>query len=718
MSEILAPAGDKRSAGSASRPTGSGVNPQGAAAPRIMPPEFTSGEQTEILAPAGGEEQLVAAVRCGAGAVYLGAKGFNARRNAKNFDETSLPAAVRYCHERGVRLYVTVNTMILDEELPMLEEEAALIAQSGADAVIVQDMAVLRLFRNRYPSIARYASTQTAVHNVDGAKRLADMGFDGVVLAREMTLSEMEKVCAAVPVRMEAFVHGAHCMSLSGGCYLSAMLGGRSGNRGLCAQPCRLDWHCGGRDHCLSLKDMSLLQHVREMEQIGVDSFKIEGRMKRPEYVAAAVTACRQALAGEPYDLDTLRAVFSRSGFSDGYLTGKRDASMFGYRTKDDVTGAEGVLKELARLYDREQPLIPVSMRFEADAAHSALTVSDGTHEAAVGGAVPEAARTRALDAESAKTSLSKTGGTPYYVQNIDTSIADGLMLPNAALNALRRDALAALTAQRGETPAHEAQPFAFPQIAPHSPATPVFWGRFYKREQIANPDFFAKILLPAETVTAADIAAYGDKLIAELPAVLYPEREAAFGKTLEALRDAGLTAVMADNIYGAELGHRLGLTVYGGFGLNIANSQSLDEYARQGLAGVTLSMELNSAKLRRIGGELPRGILAYGYLPLMRWRNCPVKAAVGCAECRQSGSLTDRMGVAFSVECGNRNYSTLLNSVPLHIADRLPEGMDWYLLYFTGETPAEVRRVTEDYALRRKSDSPRTGGLYNRELL
>ena len=325
-----------------------------------------------ILAPAGGFAAVTAAVRCGADAVYLGAKHFNARRNAENFDDATLSETVRFCHERSAKVFVTVNTLVTDGEMDMLREEADQIAASGADAVILQDAAVMRLFRDRYPELPRHASTQTAVHNSDGAKYLEDLGCETIVLARELTLSEMEKICSRLTTATgEAFVHGAHCMSVSGACYLSAMLGGRSGNRGLCAQPCRLDWHCGAGDNVLSLKDMSLLHHAREMADAGVATFKIEGRMKRPEYVAATVTACRAALDGKSYDEDTLRAVFSRSGFTDGYLTGKRDKSMFGYRTKDDVQSAEKVLHSLSALYEKETPRVGVTMHFSLSASAS-----------------------------------------------------------------------------------------------------------------------------------------------------------------------------------------------------------------------------------------------------------------------------------------------------------------------------------------------------------
>ena len=674
---------------------------------------------SDILAPAGGPEQLTAALRCGADAVYLGAGDFNARRNAKNFSADELRQAVQDCHERGARLYVTMNTMVLDEEREALERTADMIAQCGADAAIVQDMGVLRLLQNRYPSLRRYASTQTAVHNADGAKRLVDMGFDGIVLAREMTLAEMEAVRKAVDVHVEAFVHGAHCMSLSGACYLSAMLGGRSGNRGLCAQPCRLDWRCGEGHHVLSLKDMSLLEHLRDMAAIGIDTFKIEGRMKRPEYVAAAVTACRKALAGEAYDPESLRAVFSRSGFSDGYLTGRRNADMFGSRTREDVTGAQGVLKSLAGLYHKETPRVPVKMHFAAGEGFSRLTVSDAEREITADGEEPQAALTRPLDEEAARKNLGKTGGTPYFVEEFSAAIAPGLMLPASALNALRRDALEQLSEARRALRPHEAKPWTepLPETRP-ADKEPALWARFAGPEQVTGAEFWEKIILPAESIRPEDAEVYGEKLLAELPALCFPTEAAALERTLEALKGAGLQAVIADNIYGLALGQRLGLAVYGGFGLNIANTGALRAYEAQGLKAATLSFEPAMARLKALGGALPRGIMAYGRLPLMRWRNCPVKAGIGCAACGGRGTLTDRMDVEFPVECREKKYSSLLNSLPLHIGEKDWRGFDFALLYFTKESRAECEKILQDYRHRRKADGPRTGGLYYRQLL
>ncbi len=673
----------------------------------------------EILAPVGGQEQLIAAVRCGADAVYLGAKGFNARRNAANFGDEELSAAARYCRERGVRLYVTVNTLVLDGEMPALEEAAEIIAAAGADGVILQDMAAAELFRRRCPHILRVASTQTAVHNTDGARFLEDAGFQSFVLARELSLDEMEKICRAVEIPAEAFVHGAHCMSVSGACYLSAMLGGRSGNRGLCAQPCRLDWKCGGGDHVLSLKDMSLIGHIRALGDVGVASLKIEGRMKRPEYVAAAVTACRCARDGEPYDGETLRAVFSRSGFTDGYLTGARDGDMFGFRTKEDVTDAAPVLKKLRALYRKERQSVPVDMTFAMDGSSSGLTASDGTHAVSVPGPAPEAAVYRALDGENARRSLEKTGGTQYYVNQFKAEIAPGLTLPASALNAMRRDALAALDDLRGAVPPRaRGEEYVTAPAVPHRAEAPSpLWARFFRAEQIAGEEVLGRIILPLGAITPALLARFASRLTGELPAVCFPADEAALEARLARLRDAGLEELWTENIYGIALGRRLGLAIRGGFGLNVTNTRALEFYAGEGLESLTVSFEVPMSAVKALGGSVPRGVAAYGCLPLMRWRNCPLRAHIGCAACGGRGELTDRRGVAFPVECGEKRFASLLNSVPLDIAGR-DDPADYRLLWFTRESREACAAVIGRFAAGARPEGPHTGGLYYRKLL
>lgn len=397
----------------------------------------------EILAPVGGDEQLKAAVRCGADAVYFGMGNFNARRNADNFSDENLAQVIKYCHDREVKVYITINTIVKPSELADMKRAVDLAIDAGADSLIVQDMAVFSYAKGR---IHLAASTQMAVHNVAGAKLAKEMGFDRVVLARELSLKEIAEINSKVDVETEVFVHGAHCMSVSGNCYVSSMIGGRSGNRGLCAQTCRLGWKCEGSEYCLSLKDLSYMTHIAQLIDAGVSSFKIEGRMKRPEYVAASVTALKDAIAGREPDMKTLQSVFSRSGFTDGYLTGKRDSSMFGHRTKEDVVAADGVLKDLAKLYERETYQRPVDMTLVVkEGVPAKLTCVSGDRKSSVTGPVPEKAIKMPIDFEYAKKSLSKTGGTVYVLDKLVCDIDEGLMLPASALNAMRREALDAL---------------------------------------------------------------------------------------------------------------------------------------------------------------------------------------------------------------------------------------------------------------------------------
>lgn len=678
-------------------------------------------QKPEILAPVGGKEQLLAAVRCGADAVYLGAKGFNARRNAENFDEYSLTDAVSYCHARGVHVHVTVNTLIMDSEIGALEETAQQIADSGADAVIIQDLGVMRLFRDHYPTIKRHASTQMAIHNTDGVLLMQDLGFDRVVLARELSLHEIEKINRAASIETEVFVHGAHCMSVSGACYLSAMLGGRSGNRGLCAQPCRLNFRFGRHEYALSLKDLSFIQHMQELESAGVAAFKIEGRMKRPEYVAAAVTACRDALEGKTPDVERLRAVFSRSGFTDGYLTGRRTPDMFGHRRREDVIASERVYDELAGLYKNERQTIPVDMHLTLTETISRLDVICGSTAVSVTGAVPQVARTRPTDYGTAKRSLEKTGGTPFFLRSFSANLTGNVMLPVSELNMLRRSALDQLLKKRGHTVPHVYHPVleAKHPAAVHIAADmPALWARFEAASQIPeNSSRFARILLPAEVLfhEPALFQQFGDRLIAELPALLFPEQEDSFAAQLNQLKLLGLQDVLTDNIYGLRLAKRFGLRVHGGFGLNILNTVALDTYQRIGLSSATVSFELSMQKIRHLGGALPRGILAYGHLPLMRMRACPAKS--DCTTCNGHPVLADRRGVTFPLLCHRKAYTTLLNSIPLYIADKQIDGVDHLILYFTDEQSATCGRIIQMFLENATPDFERTNGLYYRSL-
>lgn len=673
----------------------------------------------EILAPAGAREQLEAAVRSGADAVYFGAGSFNARRNAENFSGDSFPAAVDYCHERGVKAYITLNTLVKDTELEALYDTLELIAQSGADAVIVQDPAVAETVRGCCPTLPLHASTQMAVHNAAGAVFLRDLGFKRIVLARELSITEIREICRKADTEIEVFVHGAHCMSASGMCYLSSVLGARSGNRGLCAQPCRLDFKAEGREYALSLKDMCLAGRLGELTEAGVTSFKIEGRMKRPEYVAAAVTAYRRAARGESYDLEALKNVFSRSGFTDGYAAGKRDLSMFGYRTKDDVAASQSALAGLHALYKDEYKRVPLTVSFTARENENALlAVSDGVHTVTAAGSVPEKALKMPLTEELAAKNLLKLGGTFYRAETLTSDIGPDLMLTASSLNAMRREACEKLTALRGERRPH---PFARPADVfpePHRPAVPELRLRFRRVSDVPENVRCDMLILPCSGITEKIAEKYGGILCAELPALIYPSEEEAAAKTLSSLAGMGVKKALCNNVGAIPPVLAAGLEPIGGPLLNVLNSKSLAVLSSLGVKDVTVSPEISFDLFAKLSSDVKTGLIAYGHLPLMHFRCCPMQGKDGCGACTGERFLTDRRGEKFRVLCEKRKYSVLYNPVPLYVGDKTVPAADHLTLYFTDETKEQAAQVTETFINGKSLAQRRTAGLYDKKLL
>lgn len=683
-------------------------------------------KHAEILAPAGGEAQLRAAVLCGADAVYLGLRGFNARAGAENFDENTLPQTVGWCHARGVRVYVTLNTLVTDRELPQWLHSLDAVAAAGVDGVLVQDLGLAKIIRQRYPTLPLHASTQMTIHNLAGARLLEEMGFAQVVLARELSKEEIAAICAGTSMRCEVFVHGALCMSVSGQCYLSSVLGERSGNRGRCAQPCRLDFKSHGRGYALSLKDLTLTDRLRELEALGVASFKIEGRLKRPEYVAAAVTACRQSLAGEVPDLETLQSVFSRSGFTDGYYTARRDLTMFGTRTREDAAAAAAVLGKLSALTRNEVGRLPVDMVLTmAPGEPATLAVTDGTHRVEVAGEVPQTALTRPTDEELARRALEKCGGTPFYLQNLTCHIGEGLMLPLSALNRLRAAALTALAEARSVVVPYPQAPAAAGEPAGRARPTgaPRLGCRLAAAAQMtpAIRRGGGRLSLPLhELAERPELLETGaERWVAELPAFCAPQQEEAVMRALRKLKEQGLTTALCGNLGSLLMAREAGLRIIGDYGLNIINSPAAQQAAALGCDEITLSFECERNAARNIHSPVPIGVIAYGRLPLMLLRNCPGKTAAGCGDCRGINHITDRRGEDFPLQCQNRQYTHLLNPRPLFLSDRLPEWdfCDFLTLRFTTETPAECDAILEMYQTGAAPAGPFTRGLYYRTL-
>ncbi|MBQ9901216.1 MAG: U32 family peptidase [Clostridia bacterium] len=707
-----------------------------------------SRNKIEILAPAGSREQLVAAVRSGADAVYLGAGGLNARRNAENFSTfPQLREAVEYCHASGVQVHLTSNILVRDDEWDQAEQLIGQACALGADAVIVQDAGLARTIRTAAPELVMHASTQMSLHTPGGAMAAAGMGFKRAVLSRELSGKEIADIVAVSPIETEVFIHGALCMCLSGQCLFSAVLGGRSGNRGLCAQPCRLPFRVtgdrSGFDGCMSLKDMSHIEYIPALEEMGVASVKIEGRMKRPEYVAAAVTACRLMRdEGEvPADLsEKLMAVFSRSGFTDGYFTGKRGRGMFGTRTKEDVVSASSaLLGSLHPLYKNEFQRVPLQMKLTAadEALPASLEVCDRDgHSVAVTGEKPQPARNATFSEEYAGRILGKTGGTPFYLDSVQAEVGEGLTLPSSALSSMKREALERLDSLR-----RAAKPIAFdPDAANGKPSKRRCFGNekpalrviFRRAEQVPEElRGVSMVYLPLET-EGETLARIAQKLRAQkiIPAVEAPRGLFGAEKQIEACAmQAGLHGMEDIMIHNAGLipvMKKIGMTIHGGFGLNVFNSRSLDEYAELGISDSELSLELTLAQIAVLTSRQPRGMIIRGRIPMMITRNCPAALSPkGCAglskqtENEKYCSLTDRTGRELPVLCRtgcSEIFNPVMMSVVGNVAGKTRDelSLDWVTLSFTTESREECAAIISAYTQGTPlKESGITSGLY-----
>ena len=682
----------------------------------------------EILAPVGNEEMLRAAVFSGADAVYLGFSGFNARTSANNFDADTLKDAVRFCHARGVAVHVALNTTVYGGELPALEAAIRAVAASGADAVICQDLAVATLIGRIAPQLPRHGSTQMSVHSLQGALELKELGFTRVVLARELSLPEVEHITKHCGIETECFVHGALCMCVSGQCYMSAFLGGRSGNRGSCAGPCRLPFEANalpegkpGRLHHLSLKDNSVIDKLDQLQALGVASAKIEGRLRTPEYVAAAVSACLAGREGRAYDRDLLKNAFSRSGFTSGYLDGKIDGTMFGVRSEADAEQTKKTLPMLRELYRRERSRVPVKMKLEIEEGGEKLTVmdADGNKAFAYGDAEPQPARTDPT--ESLHRSLAKTGGTPFAASAEDITVEmDGgpWFVPGSAVNELRREALDALLKKR-----EVLRPW--PTTDEHVPALPLrtlpsrrtLRARFENWEQVPERalDGIEYLILP---IAQADRVPreWRAKTLLELPRVMFGRLEEDTARRIAATQDAGFAGYEVSNI--AHLRLCRGLPMSGSFGLNITNQLAAQFYADNGLGSMLILPEVKDGDISTIapthdGRPVPTGVLVYGHMPLMVTRACPLQNIHDCAHCDKTGVLTDRKAKKFPVRCG-LGVRTIYNPVPIYMGDK-PGALtvDYGVAYFTLESREEVAQILDMIRTHAPFEGDFTRGLY-----
>ena len=690
----------------------------------------------ELLAPAGSPEAVTAAVQSGADAVYLGYGNFNARRNAKNFSKEEAAAAISYCHLWGAKVYLTMNTLLTDRELPAAAKVAAEMSDMGADAILVQDLGVLRMLRQTVPDIPLHASTQMSLHSLDGVKMAADLGLERAVLSRELSRQAIEYICAHSPIEIEVFVHGAMCMCYSGQCFFSSVIGGRSGNRGLCAQPCRLNygWGDAADGYPLSLKDMSLAQYLKELRKMGVACVKIEGRMKRPEYVAV-VTGVYSKLIREnreptAEELRQLQSAFSRQGFSDGYYVNKTGPAMFGVREKEPEP--KELFAQAKATYNRENPRVPVTfyaMVLPNETAKVGVEDKDG-HVATAEGPVPEVARNRPLTKEEVSAQLSKTGGTPFLCTEVKAHVKNGLSLPLSTLNAMRRQVLEDLTAQRSAPPKRRKEEFHPGVRYEGSRSEPVTTMSLSHVRQVSqdllnlNP---ALIYLPvaeaaANPAVVERIQAKGIPVAVTLPRILWDNEKSQLKQNLDAVRAMGITDALVGTLGLVRPARDAGMHVRADFGIGAYNSQTLKELKRLGFRSATASFESRFSQIRDLSKAIDLELIVYGRLPLMITENCIIEGRYGRCGCENNNALTDRTGARFPVVKAPGCRNEILNSKKLFLADKQEDyrrlGVWAARLQFTTENAVECYQAAERYFGKSSWTPPDyTRGLYYREV-
>jgi len=643
----------------------------------------------ELLAPAGTPDALRAALDAGADAVYFGGTDFNARLRAANFTPEAMREAAKLCHAFGAKAYVTLNTLVTDRELPRAVEAATEAYLAGVDALIVADLGAAAAIHRHLPDFELHASTQCSGHNVAAAKELQALGFTRMVLARETPAADIRRFLAESELEAEVFVHGALCVSHSGQCLFSSLVGGRSGNRGECAQPCRLPDATG--KYPLSLKDLSLAAHVPELIEMGVHSLKIEGRLKSPEYVREVVSVWRRLLderrAATSKEMAYLASVFSRGGFTDAYFQGRTGKDMMGYRSEEDKQSTRTLAP-----FEKMTRTVPLTLDFSMKRNEPlTLTVKANGRSATVTGDVPLVAERAPMDAEMIKKNLCKLGGTPYVPATVNITLDEGLMVPVSRLNALRREALEKLSALPRTLPTQaEGTPQQKNGEAPPRSA------RFEHATQITKAAlaYFPLRFLPLH---AYDSAANG----VTVPPVIFDHEKEQIKAELQKAKEAGATHALVGNIGHLALVKEVGLIPHADFRLNVTNTESLHALLALGFTDAILSPELTLPQIRDIRGA--RDVIVYGRIPLMLLEKCAGKEVGSCQKCEQGqNALVDRRRERFPNLQLPPHRNILLNSRPTVMSDRRADlaradiRAGHYI--FTLESPAEVDRVIAAY--------------------
>jgi putative protease len=661
------------------------------------------GDLPELLAPAGDFECLVAAVKGGADAIYIGGKMFSARAYAKNFDLDEIKKAVSYCHLHGVKLYVTMNILLFDNELSEALEFARGLYLAGVDALIVADLGLISLLREKLPDFELHASTQMSVNNSIGADFAHSLGCTRVVLARELSGENIREVTEKCRAEIEVFLHGALCVCHSGQCLFSSMVGGRSGNRGECAQPCRLPYNNG--KYVLSLSDLSLANHIGELIDSGVASLKIEGRMKSPDYVYTVTSIYRRLLDERRNSTKAedkkLERVFSRGGFTDGYFTDNTFSHMTGVRTEEDKRNS---LIEEKGDYSFERTRVRAKVRIKlGEPSQMTLYGIDTDREVSVYGDIPDVAKNAPLTEDGVRERLAKMGNTFLLLSpsDIELELDEGINLSPSAINKLRREAAEKFEFFGRSLPENLTENASKDDSSPaYSNAfeygrTAIFFNTdtFYALDE-KTLSYFDKIFLPLSDYNDSSIGANG----VYIPPVIMEDELTRVEKMLQNAKEIGAKYALIGNPSHLELARKYSLEPIGDFRLNVINEEAQKVWGTMGISDVVVSPELTSRQARQISSR----VIVYGRLPLMITERCFMKENFGCDKCGKC-SLTDRKGVKFPMKREYDHRNIIFNSAYTYMGDKTEEIKNMpYHFIFTTENADEVRGIVKAFKERR----------------
>lgn len=684
----------------------------------------------ELLAPAGNLEILKGVIESGADAVYVGGSMFGARAYANNFTEEELLEAIDFAHLRGVKVYLTVNTLIKNSELSKLYDYLLVYYKRGLDAVIVQDIGVVKAIHEYFPSMEIHTSTQMTVTGADGVRFLSQFGVTRVVMAREVSLAEMKRIHEETGMELEAFVHGALCYSYSGQCLFSSILGGRSGNRGRCAQPCRLPYTVEGKkdEYILSLKDMCGIKALDKLHDAGVYSLKIEGRMKQLEYACGVVKYYRSYIDSmKPVtdaDYDRIKALGNRCGFTDRYYFDHNGSDMVTYVKPNFVSNAAEPSPEKRKLSIEGELVL-------REGEPGSLTVKRGdvTYKASI---EPVSAALKApLDKKAAIDRINKTGDTDFEFSHIKAQIGENVFVPNGALNKLRRDAISGLCdkllkkyyrndaryadiSSMCELPEHVVKSDAAHDEAINDYTTICSCMTRTQLDTLIGYDCFdvfyldfdmydRKTLIQQFADDVKSLTKRNKKVYLMLPTIFRADSSDYFVSIAKELDKVSFEGFVVKNYEELYLTENLftGKKVILDHNMYTFNDVSKSAFFEHGVSGDTVPLELNSREImhrNNIGSQM----IVYGYYPLMTTANCVHKNTKGCDKKQKLIYLKDRYNKSFAV-CNNCKecYNTIYNSLPTMLIKNISKlkeaGIRSFRYSFTIETPKQIKAVMDD---------------------